>query len=68
MEQDNTFSTKTWWIVFVIGIAGLVFLLRDHRSHVFSVAPYLLLLLCPLMHIFMHKGHGEDHGGHGDKK
>jgi hypothetical protein len=25
------------------------------------------LLLCPLMHIFMHRGHG-GHGGHGDHK
>lgn len=24
--------------------------------------PYLLLLLCPVMHIFMHRGHD---GGHG---
>ncbi|MBY0438851.1 MAG: DUF2933 domain-containing protein, partial [Burkholderiales bacterium] len=26
----------------------------------------LLLLACPLMHIFMHRGHGGHGGGHGD--
>ena len=27
--------------------------------------PYLLLLACPMMHFFGHRGHG--HGGHGDE-
>jgi hypothetical protein len=34
------------------------FLLTEHTAHVFGVLPYLLLLACPLMHLFMHHGHG----------
>ena len=46
-------------------IAGvLYFLLTEHRAHFFGALPYLILLLCPVMHIFMHRGHG----GHGDKQ
>jgi hypothetical protein len=30
----------------------------EHRAHVIQALPYLLVLLCPLMHLF----HG--HGGH----
>jgi hypothetical protein len=30
---------------------------------VLGILPYLLLLACPLMHVFMHGGHG-GHGGH----
>jgi hypothetical protein len=30
---------------------------------VLGVLPYLLILACPLMHLFMHRGHG-GHGGH----
>jgi hypothetical protein len=38
----------------------------EHEAHIrglFSYWPWLLLLACPLMHIFMHGGHG--HAGHG---
>ena len=43
-------------------IAGF-YLLREHWGHVTGYWPYLLLLACPLMHAFMHGGHG--HKGHG---
>ena len=42
-------------------IAGF-FLTTEHAAHVLGVLPYLLLLACQLMHLFMHRGHG--HGGH----
>ena len=41
-------------------IAGF-YLFTEHTAHVFGALPYLLLLACPLMHLFMHHGHG----GHG---
>ncbi len=57
-----------WWktrrgIVFcgVLLIAGF-YLLTAHTAHVFGVLPYLLLLACPLMHVFMHHGHGGHEG------
>ena len=34
------------------------FLLTEHRAHFFGIIPYLFLLLCPLLHIFGHRGHG----------
>ena len=37
----------------------------EHKAHLEGVLyylPYLLLLACPLMHLFMH----HDHGGHGE--
>jgi hypothetical protein len=44
-----------------IGIAGF-FLFTEHRAHVLGALPYVLLLLCPLLHFF---GHGGGHGEHG---
>jgi hypothetical protein len=45
-------------------VAGF-YLLTEHTAHVFGVLPYLLLAACPLMHLFMHHGHG-GHGGGSD--
>ncbi len=49
----------------VIGAVAAYFLLTEHLAHVVGALPFLLLLACPLMHVFMHRGHG-GHGGHGD--
>jgi len=43
-------------------IAGAL-LLTEHRAYLWGVLIWLPLLACPLMHFFMHGGHG--HGGHG---
>ena len=41
------------------------FLITEHTAHLFGVLPYVLLLLCPLLHLVMHHGHG-DHANHAD--
>jgi len=38
------------------------YLLWNHTGHVLSAAPYVLLLACPLLHIFGHRHH-HHHGG-----
>ena len=47
----------------VMGAIAAYFLLSEHRAHLLGALPLLLLLSCPLMHVFMHHGHGE-HGSH----
>ena len=47
----------------VMGAIATYFLLSEHRAHFFGFLPLLLLLSCPLMHIFMHHGHA-GHGAH----
>ena len=47
------------------------FLITEHKAHLtglLNYLPYLLLLACPLMHLFMHHGHGDHrgHSSHGD--
>ncbi len=47
----------------MVGLIGGFYLLREHWDHVAGNWIYLLLLACPLMHLFHgHGGHG-NHGG-----
>ena len=51
----------------VMGAVAAYFLLSEHRAHFIYALPFLLLLACPLMHVFMHhghSGHGRDHADH----
>ena len=48
------------WIVFAL-IAAF-YLWTEHRAHLLGVLPFLIVLACPVMHLFMHHGHG--HGAH----
>jgi hypothetical protein len=65
--SGETKSTPRWVLIGFLGIAAFL-LIIEHRVHLFgwlsSYGIWLLLLACPLMHLFMHRGHG--HGGHGD--
>lgn len=51
---------KQVFVVFIL-ITGF-FLIAEHRAHVIPYLPWLLLAACPLMHMFMHRGHGRHHG------
>ena len=33
------------------------FLIIEHRAHVFGILPYVLFLLCPVLHLLMHGRH-----------
>nr|WP_278185427.1 DUF2933 domain-containing protein [Marinobacter salicampi] len=37
----------------------LFFLWEDHSSRIMGSLPWLILLACPLMHVFMHRRHGK---------
>jgi len=55
------------WLGFCLFLAiALFFLWEEHKAHIFGALPYVLLLLCPIIHHFMHRGHG-GHGGEGDR-
>ena len=72
-ESNHATPPPPWWktrtgAVFIgfLAIAAF-FLIMEHQAHVLGALPLLLLLLvCPLMHLFMHGGGGKHHSG-GDK-
>ena len=45
-----------------LAIAGAL-AFTEHRAHALGLLVWLPLLACPLMHFFMHGGHGHHHGG-----
>lgn len=43
-------------------LVAAFFLLTEHRVHLLGYLPVLIILACPLMHIFMHHGHHAQRG------
>lgn len=58
----QTPSRTRWVFAGFLAIAGYL-LLSEHRAHLAQALPWLIVLACPLMHVFMHGGHGA-HRGH----
>jgi hypothetical protein len=64
--QSSFWKSKAGIVTCGFLLIGTFFLLTEHWAHVLGVLPYLLILACPLMHLFMHRGHGrqsEHHNG-----
>lgn len=54
-----------WILVAFLAVAAF-YLFAEHRAHLLGALPFLLLLACLSMHLFMHRGHGghnESSGG-----
>lgn len=60
-------SRLNWVMLAFLGIIGF-FLVAEHKAHLLGALPFLLLLACPLLHVFMHRGHGHGGDSHGGEK
>ena len=61
MNAFSCFLGSKLGLVVTLLVAALgAYLLWAHTGHVLSAAPFLLLLACPLMHLFGHS-HGHSH-------
>jgi hypothetical protein len=60
-------SRTTLALLAFLAIAGF-FLLTEHTAHAFGALPILLVLACPLMHLFMHGSHGRHAEHEGDHR
>jgi hypothetical protein len=59
-ERGSFRSRANWVLIGLLAIGGF-YLVTEHRAHLIpylGYLPFLLILACPLMHIFMHGGHG----------
>lgn len=67
-ERDGAhrWSISPRWILLgFLAVAGFFFF-SEHRAHLFGYLPFVLLLLCPLMHLF--HGHGDHRGAAPDER
>ena len=67
MSTTPVRSNAGRWIFWAFLAIAAFYLLTEHRAHVAGALgwlPFGLLLLCPLMHVFMHGRHAV-HGGQG---
>lgn len=55
------------WVLWIGLAAAVAWMLFRHSEHVVTLLPFLILLACPLMHLFGHGGHG-GHGGGSDAR
>ena len=62
-ETQRGVHIPLWLGVCLFLAIAIFFLWEEHRAHLLGALPYVLLLLCPVIHLFMHRGHGS-HTGH----
>lgn len=61
MATKPGYWTSLHGVATLLLIGGaLYFIFVEHGEHALPYLPFMIILLCPLMHIFMHRGH--DHG------
>lgn len=63
-QSQSTWLTTNNIAIAAIGGAALYYLWVEHHNHLIHFLPYLIFLLCPFMHFFMHRGHSHENGGH----
>ena len=57
------------WLGLCLFLAiAIFFLWEEHKAHILGVLPYALLLLCPIIHLFMHRGHGSHGASHSGRQ
>lgn len=59
--KSSRSKPRIWQVAILMVFVILAFyLLREHSEHLLGYWAYLILLLCPLMHLF----HGHSHSRH----
>ena len=69
-SRQDVVSRRMKQVFVLFAIIGGFFIMAEHRAHLIPYLPWLFLAACPLMHVFMHHGHGDhqDRGGDDDSE
>jgi hypothetical protein len=55
--EGSFWTSRAFLVCAAFLVIGLILLWTEHLAHALGYLPYLLILACPLMHMFMHGGH-----------
>jgi hypothetical protein len=66
-QPETNWSRINQWLLWLGLAAAVGWLVVRHGTHLVELLPFLLILACPLMHLFGHGGHGKSHKSHGEK-
>ena len=64
---DDTSSSngRLWWTAtLMVAAIAVFFVAREHWQHLLGYWSYLLLLACPILHLFHRHGHGQGRSEH----
>jgi len=64
-DGGNKMKSRIKWVFIGFAAIAAYFLIAEHKAHLSGLLnywPFLLLAACPLLHMFMHGGHGDDSG------
>ena len=67
-QASRLFRSRTGIVCLVFLAIAAFFLITEHRAHVLGVLPFLLVLLCTLLHLLLHRRHGGGHVGYGGSR
>jgi hypothetical protein len=56
-------NKATRWLFWIFAGVGAYYLITEHPPHLLDYLPYILLMACPLMHLFHGHGRGGGHPG-----
>jgi hypothetical protein len=45
----------------ILASPAISYLWTNHKSHIVAILPFLILLLCPILHFFHRGKHSKDH-------
>ena len=60
-QSRYSLVTRNWPVILILSVIGF-YLITEHRAHLLGALPWLILLACPFLHIYMHRGHS--HSSH----
>ncbi|MBI5273744.1 MAG: DUF2933 domain-containing protein [Chlamydiales bacterium] len=61
-HKQGCCSIRPMYLVYLLLIVGGIYLIVYHGAHLYTILPFLIVLLCLLMHLFHNKHHGNNKG------